>query len=242
MLNRQTEREISLINSFEDTWKIKTNITKFTPIHLGARRTTPLNLNNEQIDFCNSGKCLGLKITSSGYYKHMEDRRNKATAALRNLYKLYQMPTKIKTHLIKALVLPILDYPPIPTHTMSKTQISKLQKVQNQALRFATNQKYPYTMNTIQIHEHTNTTPLNIRLHNRAKDIWERLESLDIPAYHKLQENHINITKFHRDYPSSLRACSTPPTPIYIKKNYLHLLVRHHSSICSRSTYIHWLC
>ena len=69
------------------------------------------------------------------------------------------MPTKIKTHLIKALVLPILDYPPIPTHTMSKTQITKLQKVQNKALRFATNQRHPYTMNTIQIHEHTNTTP-----------------------------------------------------------------------------------
>ena len=50
------------------------------------------------------------------------------------------MPENKKIHRVKALMLPILDYPPIPMHTMSKTQISKLQKVQNRALRFATSQ------------------------------------------------------------------------------------------------------
>ncbi len=58
------------------------------------------------------------------------------------------MPTKIKTHLVKTLTLPILDYPPIPIHALSKTQILKLQRVQNRAMRFATNQRYHYTLNT----------------------------------------------------------------------------------------------
>ena len=125
------------------------------------------------------------------------------------------MPEKIKTHLVKALILPIIEYPPIPLHTMSNNQISKLQKIQNKALRFATNQKYPYTMTTEQIHTHTKTTPLNIRLHYRAQAIWERLEELDLPAYHTLKDNLHQIDKFHRDYPSSLKSCSTIPTPIY---------------------------
>ena len=125
------------------------------------------------------------------------------------------MPENIKIHLVKALILPILDYPPIPTHTMSNNQIKKLQKIQNKALRFATNQRYPYTMTTLQIHAHTNTTPLNIRLHNRAKETWARIEDLDIPAYRELKEQHNNIEKFHRDFPSSIKACNTTPTPVY---------------------------
>ncbi|MPC31689.1 hypothetical protein E2C01_024985 [Portunus trituberculatus] len=98
---------------------------------------------------------------------------------------------------------------------MSKHQKSKLQKVQNKALRFATNQKHPYTMTTEQIHMHTKTTPLNLRLHDRAKTIWERIEELEIPAYQALKDKLNQINKYHRDYPSSLIACNTIPTPIY---------------------------
>ncbi|MPC44750.1 hypothetical protein E2C01_038429 [Portunus trituberculatus] len=60
------------LNNYENTWKIKTNLTKFTPIHLGAKKTTPLNINEEIIEFKNNGKCLGHKMTSTGYYKHIE--------------------------------------------------------------------------------------------------------------------------------------------------------------------------
>ena len=215
MINRQAERAITTINNFEEKWKIKTNINKFTPIHIGARRPIPLNINEEEIEFKNTGKCLGLTLTTSGYYKHIEDRRNTANVALGKLYKLYNLPEKIKIHLVKTLILPIIDYPPIPIHTMSKKQISKLQKIQNKALRFATNQRYPYTMTTEQIHTHTKTIPLNIRLHYRAQAIWERLEDLNIPAYHTLKDNLHQIDKFHRDYPSSLKSCNTIPTPIY---------------------------
>ena len=215
MINRQTERAITTINTFEEKWKIKTNINKFTPIHIGVRQTIPLIINNEEIEFKNNGKCLGLIITTSGYFKHIEDRCNRANAAMRKLYKLYNLPERIKIHLVKALILPILDYPPIPTHTMSKNQIKKLQKIQNKALRFATNQRYPYTMTTQQIHTRTNTTPINLRLHTRAKEIWNRIESLEIPIYNNIQEQHSNINRYHRDFQSSIQACRNNPRPIY---------------------------
>ena len=44
MMNMQTEREINRVNTFEKLWKIETNVTKFTPIHLGAKTITPLNI------------------------------------------------------------------------------------------------------------------------------------------------------------------------------------------------------
>ena len=71
------QREILAINRYEGNWKIKTNINKFTPIHLGARITIPLNIDDDLIEFNNYGKCLGLTITSAGYYKHLEERKKK---------------------------------------------------------------------------------------------------------------------------------------------------------------------
>ncbi len=171
MMNKQTERAILQVNRFEKVWRIQTNLMKFTSLHLGARGTKPLNIDEDVTEFQPEGKCLGLHITTNGYNKHTQDRKNKALAALKNLYRLQEMPNKIKIHLVKALVLPILDYSPIPAHSLSKIQINKLRKVQNKALRFATNQRYPYTLNTIEIHEITNTLSLNIRLHERAKII-----------------------------------------------------------------------
>ena len=127
----------------------------------------------------------------------------------------WEANVKIKTHLVKALVIPILDYPPVPIHTASVNQTKILQKLQNKALRFATNQKYPYTRNTKEIHEDTNMEALNIRLHKRSQNIWHRLEELRVPAFTKLQENSNNITRYHRDYQSSLQKRFINPNPIF---------------------------
>lgn len=49
MLNIKTERAITTINNYERNWKIKTNVNKFTPLHLGAKLTFPLSINEEEI-------------------------------------------------------------------------------------------------------------------------------------------------------------------------------------------------
>ena len=53
---------------------------------------------------------------------------------------------------MKACVLPILQYPPYPLNTLSNKSVLVLQKVQNKALRFAMEEKYPYTRNTEELH------------------------------------------------------------------------------------------
>ena len=112
MMGLRTEREIIRINNYEDKWKIKTNINKFTPIALGHRREEIIRINNNnEINFETQGKSLGLKITRNGYYSHVTERKAQATAALKKLKRFSQLPSKIKTHLVKAMVLPILDYP-----------------------------------------------------------------------------------------------------------------------------------
>lgn len=215
IMNRKTENEIEIVNTYENKWRIKTNINKFTPIRLGQIKGEPLIINDEPIDFQVKGTSLGLKITRTGYTQHVNERRNKAQAALTKLYRLKELPQKIKIHLIKALVLPVLDYPPIPLHTLSYTQTRELQQVQNKALRFATNQRYPYTLNTIQIHTLTRTKPINIRLYERAAKVWKTLEDQENQTYQELKNNMENILKYNNWFPSSLNTINIRPRPIY---------------------------
>ena len=103
----RTKREIELINNYEDIWKIKTNMHKFKILQLGANIKTPIAINNNIIQIANEGHILGLKINTRGYIKHMTQRKNLAEIALGKLYKFRNLSTKIKTHLVKALVLPV---------------------------------------------------------------------------------------------------------------------------------------
>lgn len=114
---------------------------------------------------------------------------NKAVAPLTKLFPVRELPTNVKTHLIKILVLPAVGTSPIPTHAISNKQLRSLQK--NKPLRFVTNQTYPYTLNTMQIHEHTKTRPVNIRLHDAAVKVWKQL---DFPSSLQGTENKPNST------------------------------------------------
>ena len=215
MINSITEKEIKIINKFENKWKIKTNINKFTPLHIGCTKTIPLSIDDKNIEFKKEGISLGLTISNTGYTSHINKRKIKANAALSKIYRLNKLPEKIKIHLVKSLILPIIQYPPIPLHALSNNQIGRLQKTQNKALRFATNQRYPYTMNTEEIHKHTNTKTLNTYLHEQAINIWASLEAMDNNTYLYLVNNKENINKYNRNFPSSLDKINQNIAPRY---------------------------
>lgn len=216
MAQRITGREIENINVYEENWKIETNINKFTVIRLGARKNEQIITHKDNIyETTHNGKILGLNISSSGYYQHIKVRKNQATQTLRKLYRFYEMPTKIKVHLVKTLILPVLDYPPIPIHAMSQNQISQLQRTQNKALRFAYSQRYPYTLTTEQLHQQAKVHPINIRLHNSAAKIWNSIAAQQIPLYTQLTQNREHIENYHKHFPSSLNKITNPPLPVY---------------------------
>lgn len=213
MAQRITSREVESQNKFERKWHIKTNLTKFTIIRMGAKIQDQLIIEEDLYETGTQGKILGLKISTTGYTPHVTERTAIASRNLTKLYRFNNFPQKIKTHLVKTLILPVLDYPPIPTHALSKRQISRLQKIQNRALRFATNQRYPYTLNTEQIHIATNTLPINIRLYLQAQKIWNRLEALEHPFYNTLINNSENIQHYNKQFPSSLQNLNNVPEP-----------------------------
>ena len=130
------------------------------------------------------------------------------------------MKTKFKLHLVKALVLPHLYYPPVPLHLASRNQMRKLQVVQNQALRFAFGIKWYEFKTNKEIHKMKPIhMPVNQVLYWRAKKIWESIES-GAAGDSELLEDLLDLEvvfryayKCMRKFPSSYAATMRRPEP-----------------------------
>lgn len=192
-------REIERINKFEREWKIKTNQNKFALIPLASKRYEDIIAEGELLETKTEGKALGLKITTNGYFKHIKELVNKGERAIHDLRQLRDIPENIKLHLVKAYVLPTIEYPTIPICGMSRTQIMKIQRIQNKALRFATNDRFPFQQTVAALHEKTKTKPINIKLYERADKIWKRLILTNDPI---TEEENI-VQRGHHWFPSS---------------------------------------
>lgn len=215
MLAKKIEREITKINEFENKWKIKTNTSKFTVIPLTINKTHPITINGTNIPYSNKGKILGMHINTRGINIHIKHIKNTAKTTLSTIRRFQGLSTNIKTHLIKACVLPVITYPPYPLNAISRSATISLQTLQNQALRFASAERYPYTKTTEELHQISNTSPINITLHNRGNKIKEKLvNNLQDELYRSLtsEENHSEHSWFRKPY---LQLSKDQPPPLY---------------------------
>ena len=84
-----------------------------------------IKVNGKEIETCKAGKFLGLKLQSTGIVGHCATVKNKGNAVLTNLRRFKNLTPKIKTTLVKTLLIPILEYPTIPLCAASRTQKKK---------------------------------------------------------------------------------------------------------------------
>ena len=220
MLRAKTMTAIARINHYEKKWKIKTNPDKFQLISIQHQLTTPkpITMNNVRIRYKNKGKFLGLQFTRWGIKSHVDSREQRAKNALAKVQRFRRCTTKTKLRIYTSIIRPILEYPPIPLNTISKSSMLKLQVVQNRALRWATNIHYPTRISTQTIHETLNIQPLNIRIHNAARKVLERLEGLEDEQYTTLLGRHDELPRHikHRNWPRAFHTrTDPPPQPLY---------------------------
>ncbi|CAL4104097.1 unnamed protein product, partial [Meganyctiphanes norvegica] len=125
-------------------WKIKTNVSKFTIINIGFYIAPTIVINNTPIPYVTHTKLLGLQLTRHNFYvKQIQQNTIRARTELKKLQRFRALKTKLKVRLYKALILPLLTYPVVPLNISSKTQIKKLQTIQNNAIRWITNEHHP---------------------------------------------------------------------------------------------------
>ena len=216
MLSARTSREVERISAFEREWRIRTNVAKFTVIPLATQDPEPLLVEGDAVDYNASGNLLGLRITGRGYTSHVTERVQRARAALGRLYRFHDLEATLKLRLVGALVLPILTYPPVPLHALSRTAKSRLQRVQNSALRFALNTRWDDFRTTESLHIEAGLEPVNIRLHHLARKLWETLELEGGDQFTSLQELHAAAEgRSHSWFPRSILALEAEPDPCY---------------------------
>jgi hypothetical protein len=208
-------RAILAIDNFEHKWKIQTEKGKFQVITIANHQANNIVLPDRTITHSPNGKVLGLRIQRQGFNEHVKVRIEKAKSQLIKLRRFRNLNAKNKRLIYQALVQSKLTYPAIPLHTISKTQMLKLQRVQNEGLRYVTNTSRQDHVTIERLHEMTDMNPINIILHQQAQRTWTNMtltmtqDELDkfIPKYG---------TDYKATFPSSrLIATGPDPEPLY---------------------------
>ena len=215
MIARRAQVNINRVNDFEKKWKIKTNTAKFKLIQLAGKKTEPVIINHQNIPYTKKGTVLGLQISNTGFHTHVTQLKQKAEHTLSTLRRFSSLPAKIKLHLVKSLLVPQITYPSYPLNIISHSNMIKLQRIQNKALRFVYNDRYPYTHTNEHLHRQSDLPPVNITLYYRGKKTYEKLTThirdniyTDILS----TNNHTEHSWFKKPY---IRITGPEPPPLY---------------------------
>ena len=202
---RHVEEEIEKQNEYERKWKIKTNIEKFVIITIGFYKAPKISINNREIEYATEARLLGLHFRRNNFFtKQVFLNTKKARTELKKLYRFRMLKRKLKVRLYKTLVLPLLTYPVIPLNTCSRTQMIKLQRIQNDAIRWICNERWPIICPTDVRHEELKIERIDDRIKRLAEGVWHKLEEED-SAFHT-ETLEIQTPHPHNWFPSSYDA------------------------------------
>ena len=114
-------------------------MTKFAMIPVSRNKTHELVRERRRVEYKDKVRILGFKFRRSRYPRGIEDQARRASMQVTKLKRFRAANAKTRVHLYKQLVLPIMEYPPVPTHALSKGRLVTLQRIQNRPLRQAYN-------------------------------------------------------------------------------------------------------
>ena len=150
-------------------------MTKFVVLNISRRTTTPILIDDKQIDYSRNAKILGLTYSTNGILPQVTARRAMTMKTLDRLLRFRQLSPRNKRRLYLTIVRPQLIYPIIPLNTISNSSHRKLQRVQNRALRFIDNVHWTDRITSTTLHDRHRLPALNRYIHRHAKDIWTNL-------------------------------------------------------------------
>ncbi|KAF2355429.1 hypothetical protein FHG87_013816 [Trinorchestia longiramus] len=202
---------LAQINAYERNWKIQTNANKFKLIAFNRRKKQEVHVDGTPLSYDESGKVLGLYLSSQGYTSHITHRKAIAQNNLSRLYRFKHIHPDTTRKFYLAYVRSALIYPVIPLHTLSPTTISKLQRTQNKATRSITNTEWHDFNTSAQLHRQTKLPPIDTLLHEHAKRIWNNIENMHPQLYIHLTFPHKTRQVPHKPLPKLENKNTRPP-------------------------------
>ena len=173
---RNVEAEINKQNEYERLWKVKTNTEKFQIIHIGFWTAPDVTINGTILRPTREAKLLGMDFTYRNFFtKQVKSLKKNAKAALSKLYRFRYLNKKLKLRLFKVMVLPLLVYPVIPLNALSNNLIYQLQIVQNDAVRWISNEYWPTICPLHQRHTDLKLEYLKDRIKRLSEGVWVKI-------------------------------------------------------------------
>ena len=168
----------------------KTQATLLTPDPAEYNYELNLKIKGEPLETTKTPKILGLtfdpKLTFAEHVKKTEENSKKALRLVKALSGTswgQQKETLVNTY--KQYVRPIIEYAsPAWSPIISDTNLLKLQRVQNEALRCATG--HTRDTNIVHIHRETKVLPLKTHLHLVASQYRESARDPEHPMHEEL--------------------------------------------------------
>ena len=204
---------------YEDKWLIATNPQKTQMTLYGARDHFMHNLqiyshtpnmihqNPTRLAYTQCTKILGVTFDKSLRFNlHQNIIQARASRTNASLGRFYPASKKLKLHLYKALVRPILTYAPLSLVAWSDTWKRKAQRIQNSALKRAC--RSPLYSRMDALHNNNKLTPLNTYAHTRLTKQLGKLTT--DPLYTSL---HVRRYAMAPRYPAAHE--HLPPVPFF---------------------------
>ena len=214
-------------NDFEYREGLITEPAKTWILPISSHILLPVIINEQQYKVkWSKVKMLGLKLSGTNFINaHIAEKCAIASKELNTIKKLFKdLDKTAKMSIIKSKVLTHLLYPPIPLHLACKTQMKKLQGIQNKALQFVHNVDYTQRITAKRLHLANPTIrPVNQELYWRARRTWNSiLEGVagDRNQLDKIisMEINSNDTRFPSSYEVAINGSEPPPR--YTERDY----------------------
>ena len=225
VLDRLTDKiqvELTTTSLWELQWRIHSHPekSKVTYVEKHSRRE-PRQIalykdfpNPVPIPVSTTNKVLGLNIDKYLRFNfHIKQKEAIAKKALSNLERFRDSSAKTKLHLYKAFILPLLTYCPLALSLAAPTNISRLQKIQNRALRFALGVKWYDFRTSLSLHEESAIAPINITHYYRTEKQLTLFRDRHTHTYDFITNLHIPNRFLPRT--NTLDPPAVPPIPSF---------------------------
>ena len=216
-LARRTSRLVERINHYQKLWKIKTNQGKFQLLSVSSTKPKDVYVEGTKVPHKSSIKILGMTFTTYGLSNHIKQRKNLADKQLLKLKRFKNLDYKLKVQLFTTMIRPVIEYPVTPICVASKTNIQKLQKTQNKALRACwPGDVIGKRITNTQTHDRFQLEIINVRLFRLASSTWTKLEVIDNDLTNHSNELNSTNEQDHRWWPRiSPYLQRGEPAPLY---------------------------
>ena len=215
----RTEAAANQLSVFERSWKIRTNVNKFTVLQIGSNHgsTKSYRINNQMVPASCRGRFLGLYVGGRNMVKHVTARKAQAMKTLNQMRRLVGLSANSRRRIYLSKVRPVLVYPSSVWAALSPNLQAKLQTVQNKALEFIDGCGMHISRKSAkQLHSEYNLAPL---CHMLQKGAIRELNTLcvthasDVDSWIKTcMDIH---TTWDRNFPSNLRKLGRTPPDFY---------------------------